>query len=310
MKSVILAAILSLTVLGVARGQQLADKAIDVSVVDPIFGRDAGPTVAIDGAHHNFHTVDGRYAPFAALLRNDGFRVQGSTAQFTANELAHENILVISNALNSVNVDNWVPPTPSAFTEEEIAAVKTWVNDGGALLLIADHFPFPGGAMDLAHAFGFEFINGLAVRVSVLKPDTFTTAEGNLGNDAVTRGRNAEETVSEVETFGGSAFRAPDAARPLLILGNSSIVFSSPRAIAMTSFAQMAAQSESVPGSGLLQGAVMKVGKGRIAVFGEAGMFSAQLLQPQGRPFGFNVAPANKQFILNVVHWLSGTLPD
>ena len=31
------------------------------------------------GGHHNFHTADGRYLPFAELLRRDGYRVSGSS---------------------------------------------------------------------------------------------------------------------------------------------------------------------------------------------------------------------------------------
>jgi hypothetical protein len=55
---------------------------------------------------------------------------------------------------------------------------------------------------------------------------------------------------------------------------------------------------------------VMKVGKGRVAIFGEAAMFSAQLGGPQKLPMGMNapVAKQNPQFLLNVMHWLSGLL--
>jgi hypothetical protein len=50
----------------------------------------------------------------------------------------------------------------------------------------------------------------------------------------------------------------------------------------------------------------MKVGKGRLAVFGEAGMFSAQLAGPRQR-MGMNApgAEQNHQLLLNVMHWLS-----
>ena len=62
---------------------------------------------------------------------------------------------------------------------------------------------------------------------------------------------------------------------------------------------------------GLLQGATRHWGLGRVAVFGEAGMFSAQLTGPEGSPKGFNhpAAPYNAQFALNVAHWLAGVLP-
>jgi hypothetical protein len=50
----------------------------------------------------------------------------------------------------------------------------------------------------------------------------------------------------------------------------------------------------------------MKVGKGRVAVFGEAAMFSAQLDGPR-QPMGMNApgAEQNHQLLLNVMHWLS-----
>jgi hypothetical protein len=63
-------------------------------------------------------------------------------------------------------------------------------------------------------------------------------------------------------------------------------------------------------GAGMLQGVVLTHGRGRVAVFGEAAMFSAQIAGPQRRPMGMNdpAAPQNAQFLLNVLHWLSGVL--
>src|SRR4029453_17380278 len=57
-----------------------------------------------------------------------------------------------------------------------------------------------------------------------------------------------------------------------------------------------------------LQGAVLTFGKGRVAVFGEAAMFSAQLAGPDKEPMGMNasVAKNNPQFLINVMHWLAG----
>ncbi|NIQ57151.1 MAG: hypothetical protein GWN71_28375, partial [Gammaproteobacteria bacterium] len=71
-------------------------------------------------------------------------------------------LLVISNALDSSNVNDWRRPIRPAFTEAEIEAVRAWVEDGGALLLIADHMPFPGAAAGLAAAFGVTFNDGFA----------------------------------------------------------------------------------------------------------------------------------------------------
>ncbi|MHC4507963.1 MAG: hypothetical protein ACYTAO_03255 [Planctomycetota bacterium] len=51
----------------------------------------------------------------------------------------------------------------------------------------------------------------------------------------------------------------------------------------------------------------MKVDNGRVAVFGEAAMFSAQLAGPKQRPMGMNASDAeqNHQLLLNVMHWLT-----
>jgi len=53
------------------------------------------------------------------------------------------------------------------------------------------------------------------------------------------------------------------------------------------------------------------VGRGRVAVFGEAAMFTAQVSGPERRPMGMNTPTAaqNPQFLLNVMHWLAGLLP-
>jgi hypothetical protein len=66
----------------------------------------------------------------------------------------------------------------------------------------------------------------------------------------------------------------------------------------------------SVPIQGWFQGAVKELGKGRVAVFGEAAMFSAQLAGAERRPAGMNhpIAKQNPQFLLNVMHWLSRLL--
>lgn len=118
--------------------------------------------VYIDAAHNNFHTKDQRFKPFADLLRNDGFRVESFTQKFTRENLDHVKVLVISNPANDVNnpESNWVNPIVSAFTDDEIEALVDWVGNGGSLLLIADHYPFPGAVADLASEFGFTLDNG------------------------------------------------------------------------------------------------------------------------------------------------------
>ena len=61
----------------------------------------------------------------------------------------------------------------------------------------------------------------------------------------------------------------------------------------------------------MLQGAAIRKGQGRVAAFGEAAMFTAQVYEEEG-PTGMNHpgAAQNAQFVLNVLHWLTGLLPD
>jgi len=136
--------------------------------------------------------------------------------------------------------------------------------------------------------------------------DIFTLADGSLHEDVVTRGRDAGSAVTSLQTFTGSAFQAPPAARPIIVLPAGYMSHECLLPCRGT-------VSESNVG-GYLQGAVMPLGKGRIAVFGEAAMFSAQIVKGSNPPFrgGFNAkgAEQNKQFILNLMEWLAGTLPQ
>ena len=67
-----------------------------------------------------------------------------------------------------------------------------------------------------------------------------------------------------------------------------------------------------VPVDGWYQAAVAHVGRGRVAAFGEAAMFTAQWAGPDNGWFGLRSpgAEQNQQFLLNVAHWLSGLIPD
>jgi hypothetical protein len=149
------------------------------------------------------------------------------------------------------------------------------------------------------------FTNGFAMTL----PDTsgemaYRLRDGTLASHRVTAGRTARERVDSVRAFTGQAFRLTGPGVPLLTLGRDVVVL----------LPQVAWQFDSttarVPGIGMLQGALLRHGTGRVAVFGEAAMFSAQVAGPARTPMGMNAprAPANAQFTLNVLHWLTGLL--
>jgi len=303
-----------------ASAQQVADSSFVSRLENPAFAAGEGPRVAIDGAHHDFHTADGRYWAFARLLRTDGYRVRGLDSRFTAEALQGVDLLVIANALAAENVDgnDWVLPVASALDSAEVAAVADWVRGGGALLLIADHMPFPGAVEDLAEAFGVHLMDGFLFAGPDLSEGTFDFAKpgaavpegafvaGTLADRPVTRGTRAEEAVPLVRTFTGEAFRIPPGATSLLTLG-------APSAVLFPTVAwQFSKLTPNVSAEGLSQGAVLAFGQGRVAVFGEAAMFTAQLAGPARVPIGMNdpAAPYNKQFLLNLVHWLTGGLGE
>ena len=122
----------------------------------------SGTTIYVDAAHNNFHTYDGRFTPFSNLLTNDGFKVTAFTQLFSRESLKDVEILVIANPVNDANnpEGNWVSPIQGAFSDDEITALLEWVSEGGSLLLIADHFPFPGAVDGLASKLGFTVDNG------------------------------------------------------------------------------------------------------------------------------------------------------
>jgi hypothetical protein len=294
--------IVLLAATGIVLAQQVPDLKYRPPLPRPAYESGKGPRIAIDEAHHNFHTADGRYKPFAELLRRDGYCVDGLRRPFSAGSLKGVEVLVIANALHERNAEDWSLPNPSAFTKDEIAAVHSWVEGGGSLFLVADHAPFPGAAGDLAKAFGVQFSNGYAT-AGHWKPDGPETFESGTGlkENAITRGRADDEKVTKVTTFTGSAFKLPKGATAVLVFGPKS------QSVEKKGGGRVAPETVEVPIEGWCQGGVLKVAKGRVAVFGEAAMFSAQLVGPGREPTGMNAPGAvqNYQLLLNVMHWLS-----
>ena len=292
-----------------------------VTVANPAFKSGAGPRVLIDEAHNNYQTMDDRFKGFADLLSADGARVKPLRERLSAQTLAEADILVICNALNEKNSnekrtkDKWLLPAPEAFTEDEIKAVRDWVNAGGSLLLIADHMPFPGAAEKLGDAFGVVMLNNFAFDAAfTYKPGDMnlikfyrqpgTPNVGKLRAHSVIDGINEGESIPFVVSFTGNAFRMRPGIEfaPILELGRGS------RIAWPSDHVDISMQTPFASAEGLYQGVVLQPGKGRVAVFGEASMFSVNYAEwMNDYPTGFHNldAPHNKQFILNLAHWLA-----
>ena len=292
--------------------QQVADPAFEFPIEEPAYPDGYGPLVLVDEAHFNFHTIGGRFRAFAELLRADGYRVEGAAVKLTKEILEACRIFVISNALPSGAAWNTYPyPTPSAFTDDEISALREWVEAGGSRLLIADHMPVAGAALGLAETFGVQFNDGFAFELRDApnsewgaKPTLFARQTGTLADHPITNGRDPAERVDSIRTFTGQAFQSDAAIYPLMVF-SPEFVSLMPR-VAW----QFDEGTPRVSVDGWYQGAALEYGEGRVGFFGEAAMFTAQLAGPQRIPVGMNapMAEQNAQFVLNVVHWLSRDL--
>ncbi len=285
---------------GISFAQQIGDPDFNPPIFHPAYQLGQGSKIFIDEAHNNFHTMDGRYKPFADLLARDGYVIQPLKDTIGTNTLENVDILVISNPLNIRNTQDWTLPTPSAFTTDEINNISKWVEDGGSLFLIADHMPFPGAAGDLAAAFGFKLNNGFAYDSTSNGNDLFTRNDGTLKDNFIINGRNEQEKVDSIYSFTGQAFQIPDDATPVLVLDNNFISLMPDTAWNFKD------DTPHISVAGWSQGAVKKFGKGKVVVWGEAAMFSAQLAGEKKAKVGMNAPKAkyNYQLLLNIIHWL------
>lgn len=287
---------------------QRADRSYDPKVPRPAWTAQH-PRVLFDDAHYNAHSVRGNYRPFARLLENDGYTVARNTKPFSAAMLSGVAVLVIVNAAGGSNPKLFgfnLPPLRKgrrdapAFAPDEIRAVREWVANGGSLLLIADHYPFGPSASGLAETFGVTMHGGYAEAPPPYRPPEdsgaieFSRANGLLPDMPITNGRDRSERVERVLSFTGQSLDVPRGA-PLLELPSDAVEYVPPP----PNFHEQP--------SGRLQAAALQYGKGRVVVAGEAAMFTAQI--ESGQRFGMNLPNTdNRQFALNILHWLSRLL--
>jgi hypothetical protein len=266
------------------------------------------PVVLFDEGHHNASTAgfEGRYWPFGRLLRADGYDFRRGKQTFTREYLDAAQILVIANAAGGgkpvafgINL-----PLPGgddgrrgdpAFTPAEIAAVRSWVEEGGSLLLIADHAPFGAAAAGFGEVFGVTMHRGfMEVPDENSDPLLFSRENGRLGDHAILGGAGSE-AIARVMTFTGQSLDGPPNATVLLRVPETAVEY--------------VPEGDSIPArpAGRAQGLAFEYGRGRVVVLGEAAMLTAQVAKRQ--PFGMNQPDNdNRRFALNVMRWLSGKL--
>lgn len=291
-------------------------------LVSPALGADdtRSPTVLIDSGHHNLGDSEGR-ASIIRFLRPHGYEFKELYGQFSEEALQGVDVAIIEGALSARNAlvirpptpeqisSAWRLPAPTAFAPSEIEILRRWVMDGGSLLIVFDHMPVAGAAQELCGAFGIEVSNGYAVNASQLEDLSaptiaragsvvFDRADGSLESHAITDGRDPSERIDRAATYVGSAFRLPSQGQSLLTLGASFVAL----------LPEVAWEfSESTPRAsigGWSQGGVLRVGKGRLAVFGEYGVLvSPEMVENPDKPD--NPQRQNPQLLLNTLRWLT-----
>lgn len=287
-------------------GQQVIDTVFRQAVGDPAFRPGAGPLVLIDAAHENFHTRAGRYRAFAALLEADGYRVDDLAQSPSSQTLSGAALLVIANA--GLPSDRpWSLPARSAFRAEEIDAIVNWVRGGGSVLLIVDHLPAGGAALELGRRLGVEFTNGYTVDPRSAGPDLFSRADSTLLDHPITRGRSRLDQVDSVATFTGQGFQLTEPADVLLRFGPRAFTWLPVRANTGGGFDSLTARVHS---GGWPHAVAKRLGAGRVVIVGEAGGFTAQWAGPNRNPMGLNhpKSVGNQRFVRNIVHWLTGLI--
>jgi hypothetical protein len=212
--------------------------------------------------------------------------------KFTPALLAKYNILVIANA--TADGEGETDAAESAFTKDECQAVADWVEGGGSLLLITDHEPFGSASDLLAGRFGVDMSNRVTFDPANRAEQglLFARDQDQLGDHAITNGRDASERVNRVLTFTGQSLKGP------------------PGSVAFLKFADTAIENDGenqISAAGRAQGLALTQGKGRVVVTGEAAQLSAQMAGFPPMRFGMNAPNCdNRQMALNIMHWLSG----
>jgi len=227
--------------------------------------------VAIDETHDNKHTVHGSYAPLAELIDGPDRRIMRFDGPFDSTDLGRFDALVVAGV-----------PAEVTFTSEEIEALANWVDGGGSLLLVADHWPYVTAIADLAAPYGFAVLNMTTYDAA----DALTFGFTELGTHEITAGLDA------VWVFAGAPIELPAEATSLLPCDGK-------YAVDERGFGRLELD-------GFSMGAVRDYGSGRVAMLGEAGMISCQDDEDSGEPYGFCAAGAedNEAFTVNLFDWL------
>jgi hypothetical protein len=271
--------------------------------------------ILLDEAHHNLYAAAaGGYRSFVRLVTEEGFVVTTNRSPFSARGRATPDILLgvtPTGAAAGARVD---ARARAAFTDAEMDAVQEWVEGGGALLLVTDHYPTGAAAGALARRFGVGLSAGwtddpahrrtLPTYGPVFGYLLFSRANGLIGAHPITDGRDASERLRAVTTTTGESIEGPPASTALLRLSATAVDWVPPATGTREPAAGGARDFNPCPtcatrpAGGRSQAIAFEFGRGRVVVVGEMGVLT-----------DYSVREAdNRRFTLNIVRWLAREL--
>ncbi len=152
-----------------------------------------GPMVMVDRGHWNRSNADSRFDNLVQLLTWDGYQVSRNRQKFVPDLLRGTWVLIVGDALGWQGAlrPAGLHLRANAFSADEVAVVRSWVERGGSLLLIADSAPAGEASQSLASAFGVRLAD---TPVAAMRLDPM----GPIGED-----------VPSALSFGGGTVAGP-----------------------------------------------------------------------------------------------------
>lgn len=293
------------------------DPSFDVRVASPAF-TGVSPRFVFDRAHANAHTADEALRPLAELVRHDGGRISELADPVDPERLRAIDVLVIAGARGANDAGD-----EPAFSPAELDAIDAWVRDGGALLVVTDHWPFGVAAAGLLERFGVGSCGGLVedskLGTSERGPShvVYTRENGGIAGSSadhpILRGRavtvpERTESIERVMTFSGQSLTPPPSGATVLLRLSDAAVSHTPGAAKVErSGGDVRVTMEydgTKPVAAAAQAMALEHGLGRVVLLADAGMIRAHRDRNR-QPVGMNLDGFdNRAFALNVMRWL------
>lgn len=204
------------------------------------------------------------------------------------------------------------------FQSQECTHLINWIKNGGSLLLIIDNYYSSSASKNVTDLLGVKVGGGVVTdsknydKASMRRENLLFSKENNLlAEHIILKGKDKNESVSTVSSFSGTSLKSINNEYSNLLKFSEYAKESKPDSTWTTGkglFKQTYVRFvDPVSVAGLSQALAFELGKGRVVFLGDGNMLTALVVegQKQGMNAGNN---HNKQFALNIMHWLSRKL--